>query len=359
MRNKKQAILQWDKEGSICSAPGLIDLQVNGVNGIDFNDVSLTKENVLEATQYLLSKGVTTYFPTVITNSDSRIIQLFETLSAAYESYPLVRKVVGGFHLEGPFISPGDGARGAHDIQYVKPPDWDVFTKYQKAAMGKIKLITLSPEWEETPDFIKKCREQGILVSMGHSLANTEQIQKAVDAGLMLSTHLGNGVPPMLKRHPNILWDQLAEDRLTAMIIADGHHLPDAFMKVVMKAKNEKVILVSDATRFAGMSPGNYKTFIGGDVVLSKDKRLSMKDGNGLLAGAAKDLLECVETLVEHELTTLENAWEMASKRVRNLLEKEIDGYSISSDDRVEFKIYRNKIEINKVFKNSEIVYGF
>src|SRR5699024_6678319 len=150
---------------------------------------------------------------------------------------------------------------------------------------------------------------------------------------------------------PNILWDQLAEDKLTAMIIADGHHLPDAFMKVVMKTKNDRVILVSDTTRFAGMSPGNYKTFIGGDVILSKDKRLSMKDGNGLLAGAAKDILECVETLVEHELTNLEKAWEMASERVKNLLGKEIDGYSISSNDRVEFKIDGNKIEINKVLK--------
>src|SRR5699024_4121009 len=132
-----------------------------------------------------------------------------------------------------------------------------------EAANGNIKLVTLTPEWKEAPNFIEKCRKNNVLVSMGHSLADTQEIKEAVEAGMSLSTHLGNGVPPVLKRHPNILWEQLAEDRLTSMIIADGHHLPDSFMEVVMRVKKENLILVSDMTRFAGMPPGEYETFIG------------------------------------------------------------------------------------------------
>src|SRR5699024_497558 len=161
----------------------------------------------------------------------------------------------------------------------------------------------------------------------------------------------------MLKRHPNILWDQLAEDHLTSMIIADGHHLPDHFMKVVMQVKQENVILVSDMTRFAGMPPGEYETFIGGKVILNEEKKLALNDDSGLLAGAAKDLLECVETLTEHKLATLEEAWAMASVRVGNMLENLLDDFTIDAKDRVEFRKNGNKIEIQKVIKRNEIVY--
>lgn len=339
------------------SASGLIDLQVNGVNGVDFNDAALTKEDVRKATEYLLSRGVTTYFPTVITNSEEQIIQLFTILSEACDTYPLVRECVGGFHLEGPFISPKEGAKGAHDEQFIKPPEWNLFQKFQKAAKGNIKIITIAPEWEEAAGFIKKCRENGVLVSMGHSLANTSQINEAADAGMTLSTHLGNGIPLMLRRHPNMLWDQLAEDRLWSMLIADGHHLPDTFIKVVMKAKGDKVLLVSDTTRFAGMPPGEYETFIGGSIILDEEKKISLKGSGGLLAGAAKDLLECVETMVNHKLASIETAWEMASVRIHNMLACKNINLQNGKEDVVEFKKNKERISICKVIKNSKVVF--
>lgn len=352
-----QHTLQWDQTENTYSGPGLIDLQVNGIKGVDFNDLSLTKEDVLKATEYLLSRGVTIYFPTVITNSDEAICSLFRILADACASYPLVRETVGGFHLEGPFISPEEGAKGAHDAQFIKSPDWELFEKFQKAARGHIKLITLAPEWEGSGDFIKKCKKNGVLVSMGHSLADTGSIKNAVGAGLSLSTHLGNGIPLMLKRHPNMLWDQLAEDRLFSMIIADGHHIPDAFIKVVMKVKDKKAILVSDTTRFAGLPPGDYETFIGGNVTLNSEKRLCLRSNPDMLAGAAKDLLECVETLVDHNLATIEEAWEMASTSVEKMLENELPHLRLSKEDRVEFRIDASHITIEKVIKRNKVVY--
>lgn len=337
--------------------PGLTDLQINGISGVDFNDTKLTREDVVNATHYLLSQGVTTFLPTVITNSDENIMTLVRTIYEASKSNPLVEQCVWGIHLEGPFISPKEGAKGAHDEQYIKAPDWELFSKFQEAAGGKIRLVTIAPEWESSCSFIEKCREHGIIVAMGHSLANTEQISMAVKAGLTLSTHLGNGIPLLLKRHPNMIWDQLAADELYACIITDGIHTPDSFMKVVMKNKGKHTLVVSDATCYAGMAPGEYQSHIGGSVILDEEKRVSLKGSGGILAGAAKSLLENVETLMNHKLATLKEAWEMASINVTNMLVKHDPSFYENNNDKVIFRLEGNGIIISTIIKNGKIVF--
>lgn len=335
--------------------PGLIDLQVNGINGIDFNNPALTEQDVVKATHYLLSRGITTFLATVITNSDENIRKIVHTISLACLSDPIINDCIWGIHLEGPFISIVPGAKGAHDEKYIKQPSWETFMSYQEAARGKIKLITIAPEWEGAYSFIEKCREQKVLVSIGHSMANSEQINLAVKAGASLSTHLGNAVPLLLPRHPNIIWDQLAAEELYACIIADGLHIPDSFIKVVIKNKGSATILVSDATCFAGMPPGEYENHIGGTVVLDKEKRVSLKNSHGLLAGAAKSLLENVETLVDHNLSTLSEAWKMASTNVAEMLQKN-GNYFNNLNDRVIFHLQGTEIQIKCVIKNGRIV---
>jgi len=337
--------------------PGLTDLQINGINGIDFNTNTLTKEDLVNATHYLLSQGVTTFLPTVITNSDENILKIVHTIYEACSSNSLVNECIWGIHLEGPFISPKGGAKGAHDEQYIKAPDWGLFNKFQKAAGGKIKLVTIAPEWEGACSFIEKCRDQGILVAMGHSLANTEQISMAVKAGMTLSTHLGNGIPLLLKRHPNMIWDQLAADELYACMITDGIHIPDSFIKVVIKNKGKAALIVSDATCFAGMPPGEYQNHIGGSVILDKEKRISLKGSPGLLAGAAKSLLENVETLLLHDLATLKEAWEMASINVAQMLVKANPAFYENNNDKVIFRLAGKDIIIRTVIKNGKIVF--
>ena len=337
-------------------APGLIDLQINGINGIDFNVPSLTKEDVANACNYLLSKGVTTFLPTVITNSDENIISILQTIDAVCKSNSLVNECVWGIHLEGPFISPEDGAKGAHDKNFIKAPDWELFMRYQQAAGGKIKIITLAPEWDGSYPFIKKCRDQGIIVSIGHSMAGSDHIKKAIEAGATLSTHLGNGVPLLLQRHPNIIWDQLASEELYACIITDGIHIPDSLIKSIIKIKKEKTLIVSDATCFAGMPPGEYESHIGGSVVLDNEKRVSLKGSPGLLAGAAKSLLENIETLLKHDLATLSDSWQMASTNVTQMLARH--GSEISENvDFVIFQLKDEEIQIKKVIKNRTIVF--
>ncbi len=338
--------------------PGLIDMQVNGIQGIDFNDTRLSAEDMLAATRHLLSQGVTTFFPTVITNSDQNVHTILQTMDQACRKHALVARCVGGIHLEGPFISEVEGARGAHDRQYIKAPDWLWVQTCQKRSGGRIKLITLSPEWEGIIAFIQQCRQHGIWVAIGHTQATPEQIRIAVDAGATLSTHLGNAVALMLPRHPNLLWEQLAQDGLYASLIADGFHLPDAFLKVAIRTKRDRAMLVSDATRFSGQPAGIYQTHIGDEVVLDKDGRLCMKKNPELLAGATKGLLEDVQYLIDRKLASLSDAWKMASVHPARFLGDKDYGLSPAQPaDVVVFQMEQEKIQITQVIKQGQIVF--
>lgn len=296
-------------------APGLVDMQVNGFCGVDFNALPLSSEAVFALTRRLWREGVTAYLPTVVTNSDSRIEGALESIAAAIRHNPVLAKMIPEIHLEGPFISPVDGPRGAHDRAYVKAPDWDLFQRWQRAAEGRVRLVTVSPEWPEATAFIERLVACGIRVAIGHTAANSEQIAAAVRAGASASTHLGNGSHPVLPRHPNYIWDQLADDHLWAGLIADGFHLPDSVLKVAMRTKRDKAILVSDVVHLGGLQPGEYETHIGGAVVLTPTGKLHLKDEPLLLAGSVQTLRQGVWNLCRKRLCSLQDAWEMASTR--------------------------------------------
>ncbi|MBA4542183.1 amidohydrolase family protein [Thermoactinomyces daqus] len=296
-------------------APGFVDLQVNGFAGIDLNALPLSAEALFSLTRMLWAEGVTAYLPTVITNSDEAIEEALRVIAAAIREEPLLERIIPGIHLEGPFISPEDGPRGAHDPAYVKPPDWTLFQRWQNAAAGRIRLVTLSPEWPDAIDFIEKCVRTGVRVAIGHTAAGTEQIAAAVRAGASLSTHLGNGAHAMLPRHPNYIWDQLAEDQLLATMIGDGFHLPDSVLKVFLAMKKEKAMLVSDVVSLGGGEPGEYETHIGGKVVLTPEGKLHLKEQPQLLAGSVQTLRQSVSYLIRKQLCKLPQAWDMASVR--------------------------------------------
>lgn len=275
-------------------APGFVDIQINGYKGFDFNESALTTEEWRQVSLELLRVGVTTYYPTFITNSIVNLLTLLEENVKAINKCELCKDVIGGFHLEGPYISKVDGPRGAHDKKYVKAPDFEEFLILQEAAEGYIKILTMSPEWPNSSEFIAKVSREGVVVAIGHTAAKTEEIKAAVQSGARLSTHFGNGAHVELPRHPNYLWDQLAEDQLWCSVISDGHHLPESVLKVVNKVKEEKMILISDSVALAGLQAGEYRAKVGGDVILTEEGRLHLKSNPNLLAGSAQNLLEGV-----------------------------------------------------------------
>lgn len=303
-----------EDDKSLIIAPGLTDLQVNGYSGLDLNTDPLLPETVRDISVKLWSEGVTTFFPTIITNSSERIQNYVSVIADACIRFPEAARAVGGIHLEGPFISPENGARGAHPAEHVRPPDWDLFYQWQEACGGMIRIITLSPEWPDSAEFIRRVAVSGVTVSIGHTAATPEQIRMAVAAGATLSTHLGNGSHQMLPRHRNYIWEQLAADDLYASIISDGFHLPDAVMKVFLRMKQGRIILVSDATGLTGMPPGDYDTHIGGEVTLTEAGKLHVRGNPEMLAGSGKSLLHCVETIVSKGLVSLADALDMAGR---------------------------------------------
>lgn len=300
-------------DGTVYFAPGLVDLQVNGYMGIDFNSPALTVEQVHQVTRLLQAVGVVKYCPTVITNSEEAMSESIRTIAAACIMDEVTQNSVAGIHLEGPFISREDGPRGAHPAEFVTPPDIGLLQRLQRAGNGLIRIVTMSPEWDGSDAFIEQCVQEGIIVSIGHTAASSEQIVDAVRCGAAMSTHLGNGAHLMLPRHPNYLWDQLAADSLHTCFIADGFHLPDAVQKVIMRVKKEKAILVSDAAHLAGLPAGDYKTHIGGRVTLTESGKLHLTDQPELLAGSAQMLIQGISRLVHMRLCTMEEAWNMGS----------------------------------------------
>jgi N-acetylglucosamine-6-phosphate deacetylase len=181
-------------------------------------------------------------------------------------------------------------------------------------------MVTLSPHWEHALDFIAVLAGKGVLVSLGHTHATSERIHAAAAAGATLSTHLGNGVAGTLPRHPNPIWAQLADDRLTATFIADGHHLPADTLQSMLRAKSiARSILISDATAFAGLSPGTYRSAIGGEVQLRADGRLAMV-GTDLLAGAALPLKDGIAQAATSGVCTFGEAVRMATENPGRLV---------------------------------------
>ena len=296
---------------------GLVDLQVNGFSGIDFNAETLTVEEVESACAALYRESVAAFLPTLITNDPAITERNLQTILRTDDGG---KAKILGFHLEGPFISPLDGAKGAHPAQWIRPPDLDWVKRMQELAEGSIQILTLSPEWEGSARFIESVISLGIRVAIGHTLATPEQISDAVKAGASLATHLGNGIPAVLSRHPNPIWSQLAENGLWTSAIGDGFHLSKEIFTVFHQVKRDRIFLVSDSTQFAGMPPGRYQTHIGGDVVLTVDGKLHLAENESLFAGSAMSLKRMIETIVQKGWLSYEEAWHLGSTAPLNYL---------------------------------------
>jgi N-acetylglucosamine-6-phosphate deacetylase len=273
-------------EGLPYISPGFLDIQVNGYNGSDYSLSDLNEDHVSSIVRSMARAGVTQHVPTFITMPRDRLLRNLALLARCAGGSARISSALAGFHVEGPFISPDDGPRGAHNRSFVRPPDFEEFLAWQEAADGRIAYLTVAPEVDGALEFIRKVVQTGIKVALGHTRAAPEVIRRAVDAGASLSTHLGNGSDLMLPRLKNFLWEQLAADGLFASCICDGFHLPAAVVKVIARAKTlDRLILVSDGALLGGYKPGLYK-WDRLDVEVFADGHIGLP-GTTMLAGAA------------------------------------------------------------------------
>lgn len=300
-------------------APAFFDLQINGCDGHSFNSENLTSASIRHVVDVCRRHGIGSLCPTLVTNSFEALAHGLSTLRRACDGDPALLRALPAIHLEGPYISPEDGARGAHPKPHVRPPNWDEFCRLQEAAGGRIRLLTLAPEHDGALRFIERLTAEGVVVALGHTLAPGERIRDAIRAGARLSTHLGNGCPALLPRHDNVIWEQLAADDLWASIICDGHHLPATVTRCIVRVKTPaRTILTCDASSLAGLPPGRYGEWDQTFEVLPEGK--VVVPGTSYLAGSWAFTDLCVGNAVRLAGVSLADAVDMAGARPRELL---------------------------------------
>ncbi|NLH15034.1 MAG: N-acetylglucosamine-6-phosphate deacetylase [Phycisphaerae bacterium] len=273
----------------------LVDLQVNGFSGNDFSSPDLTIDQVIQITDQLSEVGTTAYLATMITSPMEVYRHNLPILAKAASDSRLKGRLLG-VHLEGPFLNSGEGARGAHNPEWMSPGDTKRLQELIDLGGGTVRLVTIAADIDGAETVTGVARENKIAVSMGHHLADGEQIARLRAAGATVITHLGNGLPRMIDRHNNPLWPAMADDGLTAMIITDGHHLPPDLIRVIVRAKTAaRIVVTSDCSPLAGMPPGRYHS-LGNDCVLDPSGRL-YNPATGYLVGSSATMKQCMDHL--------------------------------------------------------------
>jgi N-acetylglucosamine-6-phosphate deacetylase len=278
--------------------PGLFDLQVNGSGGRDYSAPDLTPSDVAWVCRRMIEIGTLYHLPTIITRPQETVLHNLETIEQARRQDPLVAAVIKGYHVEGPYISNEEGPRGAHDPDYIRDPDIGEYREWQAAAANGLRIVTVAPERRGSIRFIERLVADGVVPSIGHSAATPEEIRRAVSAGARMSTHLGNGSHRLVPRLQNYIWEQLAADDLTAGLIADGFHLPEAVIRTFQRTKGlTRIVLVSDLSPMAGLEPGSY-IWDKIAVEVGEDGRIGVA-GSPYFAGAWRSLAETLPVFMQ------------------------------------------------------------
>ncbi|PRA81399.1 N-acetylglucosamine-6-phosphate deacetylase [Microbacterium sp. MYb66] len=307
-------------DGAPWIGPGLIDLQVNGHLDGDANAAEPSPDHITAMARSLAAHGVTRFLPTVITASPAEMLDRIRAIGEAVSASPATSRAVAGIHVEGPSLSDQDGPRGVHPLAHIRPPSIAELQSWLDAAPGLLRVVTLSPHHPGSVEATRFLVAHGVRVAVGHTHATDAEIAAVVDAGATLSTHLGNGAHAVLPRHPNYLWTQLAEPRLAAGVIADGHHLPDATLATMIAAKRDHgLFLVSDAVATPASLHQDGVSTVGGGVHLADDGALRHA-ATGFLAGSVQTLDVGVAT-VARVTGSLATAMRLASSAPASVLD--------------------------------------
>ena len=282
------------------SENGYFDLQVNGYAGVDFNSDALTPEDLHRACLALQAHGVAEILATIITEDIEVMSRRLTRLVDLRAKDPLAERLIAGVHIEGPFINPAEGYRGAHPADAICPADTNKMNRLLDAAGGLTRIVTLAPECDPNLTVTRLLVGSGVVVSAGHCDTALEQLAEAIDAGLSMFTHLGNGCPMSMPRHDNIIQRALAlSGRLWLMLIADGVHLPFFVLKNILAVAGvERCIVTTDAMAAAGLGPGRYS--LGRwELLIGEDLAARSHDGKHLV-GSAMSMPQAEANLREH-----------------------------------------------------------
>lgn len=340
-------------------SPGFVDIQVNGFAGIDFSAPDLTVEKALSVLPALWSTGTTTFCPTLITNSLPELAKNFATLNRAAEGNADFAHAAPCYHLEGPYISPGP-SHGAHDPQWMRPPNWEEFCELQRAAGGRIGIVTIAPELPGAGDFIRKARSAGIIMAVGHTDGGKDDVYGAAAAGAQVNTHLGNGCPNFIHRHKAPFWAQLATDSLQASLICDGFHLPPEVVKVIFAVKGiERCILITDAVHVAQLPPGKYR-MVSGDIELLPSGQVLRADHTSM-AGSALSMNRGIAVFMEYAPCALPAGIQAATANPARLLNRDCVASQVAAGQPANLVLFQQEpgaLKVQQVISRGRGVYA-
>jgi len=277
---------------------GFVDLQVNGYFGVDFNADDLSAEALHKACARLRADGNAGILATVITDELDVMCSRLQRLVRLRAADDLISDLIWGIHIEGPFINELPGYVGAHPPAAVRPADVDATERLLAAADGLTRIVTLAPERDPGLEVTRFLAAQGITVSAGHCNPSLNQLEAAIQAGLSMFTHLGNGCPMLLDRHDNIIQRVLSlAHSLWLCFIADNVHVPCvALANYLNIAGINRCIVVTDAIAAAGLGPGRYS--LGSQAVVVDDKLVARIPGDDThLAGSAVTMPRSADNL--------------------------------------------------------------
>ena len=298
------------------TGPGLVDLQVNGYAGFDFNGdpAGWTDAAWHGVRRALRRRGVVAVLPTFISAAPDALLARARRYAGLLARDRELAAAFPRLHIEGPFVSPDEGPRGAHALRHCLTPAArpDLIDRIAEASDGRVGIVTLAPELPGALELIERSAAAGVCVALGHTQASPTEIDAAVSAGARLSTHLGNASHQTLPRLDNYIQAQLADDRLWAGFIGDGHHMPFWTLKNFIRAKTvERSALVTDAIMAAELGPGRY--LVGEQIVEVTPEGRASQPGQPNLSGSVLTLDVAVMNVARHCAVTFQQAWAMAS----------------------------------------------
>ncbi|EUJ28403.1 N-acetylglucosamine-6-phosphate deacetylase [Listeria cornellensis] len=315
--------------------PGFIDVHSHGGFGFDAMDADPVK--LKKQVQGMLNEGITTYFPTTMTQSSENIENALKVIDEVAKDEPLI----GGIHLEGPFVSPV--FKGAQPEEYITAPDLELFKKWFKASGERIKLVTYAPEHSTSPAFEDLCIELGVVPSVGHSNAVRAEL---IHSKASHATHMYNACRPLHHREPGVVGHVMLEPSIHAELIVDGIHVHPDMIKLAYNVKGPKRInIITDAMRAKGMPDGDYE--LGGQKVFVKDRQARLEDGT--LAGSVLMYDDAFRNMVKFTGCSIEDAVLMSS--VNQAEEFKLDskgGIAVGKD--ADFNLLNDALDIQATY---------
>ncbi|WP_088072016.1 N-acetylglucosamine-6-phosphate deacetylase [Gottfriedia luciferensis] len=329
--------------------PGMIDIHIHGISGYDTMDASI--HSLKEMSTALARHGVTGFLPTTLTHDFDRIKMAIKIVSEAM-GQTSGAEIIGSY-VEGPYITPEH--RGAHPVKYMRDLSVDELNELIKVSNSTIKVMTIAPEKENAADAIQFLTEKGIHVSIGHTNADYEQTNNAIENGAKISVHTFNGMRGFNHRDPGCLGAVLTNDECFCECIADLQHVHPGGIKLLYQAKGKnRIILISDSMAAADLPDGDYTL---GTLTVKVENKVARTIETGSLAGSTTNLLECLKNTIEVLGIPLEDVLPMVALNQAKLLKIDHEVGSIESEKKANIVLVDENLNIQATFINGEIVY--